>query len=181
MFGLSCFYCRDFSLWILRTVLYLTERAQVLREAQMLIWDEITMADKAAVEVVDRLLRELTGHEGVPFGGKVVVLAGDWRQLLPVVRRGTKAQILNATVKRSALWDHVTVVRLVQNMRVETLGRHTAEAQELERFSNWLLAVGEDRDRTGVVEIPPEMIVGHEELQDMVDAIWPPGGFCSRL
>ena len=38
-----------------------SERARVLRESKLIIWDEITMADGRALVVVDRLLRDLMG------------------------------------------------------------------------------------------------------------------------
>ena len=40
----------------------------------------------------------------MPFGGKVVVFGGDFRQVLPVVLRVTRAQITDATLQRSYLW-----------------------------------------------------------------------------
>lgn len=35
---------------------------------------------------------------GMPFGGKVMLFGGDFRQVLPVVLRGTRAQITDATL-----------------------------------------------------------------------------------
>ena len=86
-----------------------SERARVIEEAAVIIWDEITMADKHAVECADRLCREIMALKEdelgrVAFGGKVVIFAGDWRQLLPVVKHGGRAQIVNATLKSSEMW-----------------------------------------------------------------------------
>jgi hypothetical protein len=57
------------------------------------------------------------------FGGKVVVMGGDFRQLLPVVPRGMRGcQIVDASLKRSAiLWHCVKVRHLHENMRVHRL------------------------------------------------------------
>ena len=71
------------------------------------------MADNHAVECADKLCREimaLTDPEldKVEFGGKVAIFAGDWRQLLPVVVHGGRAQIINASLKRSTLWVQCT-------------------------------------------------------------------------
>jgi ATP-dependent DNA helicase PIF1 len=53
------------------------------------------------------------------FGGKVVVMGGDFRQILPVVPRGTRGQIVDANLKRSAvLWHRVKVCQLHENMHV---------------------------------------------------------------
>jgi hypothetical protein len=44
------------------------------------------------------------------FGGKVVVMGGDFRQILPVVPRGKRSQIMDASLKRSVvLWHRVKV------------------------------------------------------------------------
>jgi hypothetical protein len=56
------------------------------------------------------------------FGGKVVVMGGDFRQLLPVVPQGTRGQIVDASLKRFAiLWHSVKVRHLHENMRVQRL------------------------------------------------------------
>jgi ATP-dependent DNA helicase PIF1 len=36
-----------------------------------------------------------------PFGGKVVVLGGDVRQILPVIENGSNNQIIHATIIKS--------------------------------------------------------------------------------
>jgi hypothetical protein len=41
------------------------------------------------------------------FGGKMLVFGGDFRQVLPVVPRGTRAQIMDATLLRSYIWKYV--------------------------------------------------------------------------
>ncbi len=53
------------------------------------------------------------------FGGNVVVMGGDFRQILHVVPRGKRGQIVDASLKRSVvLWHHVKVCQLHENMRV---------------------------------------------------------------
>ncbi|GBN68337.1 hypothetical protein AVEN_252201-1 [Araneus ventricosus] len=60
-----------------------TEDGRFLKAAKLLIWDELTMTPHHALSAVDRLLRYLMNSD-LPFGGKVFVLGGDWRQILPV-------------------------------------------------------------------------------------------------
>ena len=57
----------------------------------------------------------------IPWGGKVVVLGGDFRQILPVVTHGRKADIIAATLNQSPLWRHVQVLKLHKNMRVQRI------------------------------------------------------------
>ena len=80
-----------------------SERAAIVREAHLIIWDEAPMAHKDAFRVVDELLRDLMDEPTIPFGRKLFVASRDWRQILPVVRRGNRAAIMNATWKRSYL------------------------------------------------------------------------------
>ncbi|XP_058189501.1 uncharacterized protein LOC131307104 [Rhododendron vialii] len=63
-----------------------TGLATLLRKAVLIIWDEASMAKKQAIEALDNLLRDITDSD-VLFGGKVVVLGGDFRQVLPVIPR----------------------------------------------------------------------------------------------
>jgi hypothetical protein len=60
---------------------------QELLGVDVVIWDEISMVSRYVAETVDRSFRQLTGVEA-PFGGKVVVFLGDFRQLPPVIRGG---------------------------------------------------------------------------------------------
>jgi ATP-dependent DNA helicase PIF1 len=71
------------------------------------------MAHKHVFEAVNRTLQHVMGAidpalKDMLFGGKVVVMGGDFRQILHVVPRGTRGQIVDDSLKRSAvLWHHV--------------------------------------------------------------------------
>ncbi|CAI9294365.1 unnamed protein product [Lactuca saligna] len=62
--------------------------AVLIRICKLIIWDEAPMAKKSAIESLDSLLTDIM-ECSTTFGGKVVVLGGDFRQTLPVVRLGT--------------------------------------------------------------------------------------------
>jgi hypothetical protein len=53
----------------------------------------------------------------VPFGGKVMVFGGDFTQVLPVVPRGIRAQIMNSTLLRSYIWKDIQKICLMRNIR----------------------------------------------------------------
>ncbi len=61
----------------------------------------------------------------LPFGSKVVVFGGDFRQCLLVVSRGFRATIVSAAFSHSIFWRQVHVLTLIENMRlcVDTLSR----------------------------------------------------------
>jgi ATP-dependent DNA helicase PIF1 len=45
-----------------------------------------------------------------------MVLGGDFRQILPVVPKGGREDIVSALLPRSHLWQHVTILRFHINM-----------------------------------------------------------------
>lgn len=86
-----------------------TEKARIIREARLMVIDEATMGNRKLYAVLDRFLRDLMRTEAaalehVPFGGKIILLAGDWRQLPPVVTQGGRPATVNASLKSSVLW-----------------------------------------------------------------------------
>ncbi|CAG4939145.1 unnamed protein product [Colias eurytheme] len=95
------------------------------------------MANRKAVEAVDRTLQDIHRNENL-MGGITVLFSGDFRQTLPVVTRGSRADEVNASLKRSLLWSRVHTLRLTINMRARLGGN--ARAQE---FSDVLLSLGE--------------------------------------
>jgi ATP-dependent DNA helicase PIF1 len=105
--------------------------AELLRRASLIIWDEVAMTKRQTIETLDRSLQDIMGC-GFPFGGKIVVFGGDFRQVLPVVTRGTRAQITDAMLQRSYLWEKIRKIRLMRNMR----------AQTDQWFSSYLLRIG---------------------------------------
>jgi hypothetical protein len=46
------------------------------------------------------------------FGGKTVVLGGDFRQVLPVVEGGSRLELdtIDASITNSYLWKHVRIL-----------------------------------------------------------------------
>ncbi|KAI5386284.1 hypothetical protein KIW84_072719 [Lathyrus oleraceus] len=74
------------------------------------------MTNKNCLEALDLSLQDICSNNA-PFGGKVLIMGGDFCQVLPVVRKGTKAQMISACIVQSHLWDHTKILRLYQNMR----------------------------------------------------------------
>jgi hypothetical protein len=91
-------------------------RAQLIKDAAVIIWDEAPMASKAILSCVDDVCR-LAMQSSEPFGGKIIILLGDFRQTCPVVRRGSKADVIQASIKSSPLWHLFHTVRLTRPIR----------------------------------------------------------------
>ena len=142
-----------------------SQHTNLLRMAKCIIWDEVGAQKRHAVEALDRTLRDIR-NDNRAFGGLTTLFGGDFQQTLPVVERGSQEQIIDATLLRSHLWEHIQVLHLRQNMRL----RGDPNAAE---FSQWLLDVGHGRNsnENGKVLIPNEMLVN--DANDLVNSIYP--------
>lgn len=98
------------------TVEEASARADFLCASAFIVWDELPMANIAAFEAVDALLRRLTGVD-LPFGGKAVVAIGDFRQVAPVVKGGGPTACFMASILSSSLWKHFRIHQLTAPMR----------------------------------------------------------------
>jgi hypothetical protein len=124
-------------------------QSALLSASDLHIIDEAPALHRHCHEAIDRFLRDLMSRvEGAQawraefaFGGKVTILSGDLRQILPVIRHGTEAevrrfllscsleasadrpipasQVLAATLNRSDLWHQIEKRHLTTNHRVE--------------------------------------------------------------
>ena len=126
--------------------------AKLIRMAVLLIIDESTMLDRFHLEALDRSLRDLMCSPNEPFGGKIIILAGDFRQCLPVIQGAARARIVGQCINKSHLWQYFTIFHLTENMRVKASGD-----KALEDFDTWTLSVGNGLDVNGRVQIPTEM------------------------
>ena len=120
-------------------------KAEVLRHTKILIWDEISMASSHIIDAVDDLFRQLMRKPLEAFGGKIVICGGDFRQVLPVVQFGNRAQNMEVIAKNSACWTQVQHLYLTRNVR----------AAADPTFAEWILGVGNGTEiETMVDEVP---------------------------
>ena len=95
------------------------------------------MAHKKSLEALDLTLQDFRQNNEL-MGGALVVLAGDFRQTLPVIPRSTPADEINACFKASLIWRNVTTLKLRTNMRVRQQNETSAQI-----FADNLLRIGE--------------------------------------
>jgi hypothetical protein len=94
------------------------DTTKVIRVARFIVWDEAPAQHRHCAEAVDCTFRDILQCPNVPFGGKVVVFGGDFRQCPPVVARGSRPTIVATSLKRSVLWRNVRILKLMENMRL---------------------------------------------------------------
>ena len=89
------------------------------------------MAHKRLLIAFDKLMRAIMKKPHIPFGGKIVVTLGDWRQVCPVdsdsdsvLRRRSSGEAesfatsaFHTTILSSPLWSNFTVLKLTENIR----------------------------------------------------------------
>ena len=166
-----------------------TMLSELIELTSLVIWDEALMANRKCFEALDRTFRDIEKVKNpeianIPFGGKVVVLGGDLRQILPVVEDGSKQDVIAATIIASRLWSHVEVLSLKQNMRLLCSPEDPIQQQQVAAFNKWILDIGENKiptlakegeDEGSWITIPQEFLVSPAEnrLAAIVKAIYP--------
>jgi hypothetical protein len=166
-----------------------TMLADLIKQTSLIIWDEALMTHKAAFEALDRTLRDLLSLHSpdtkeLPFGGKVVVLGGDPRQILPVIEGGSRSEIVAAAICNSKLWSHVTVLTLTQNMRLLSPILTEQDKLELAEFNQWMLNIGEGNipatakegdNEPFWIKIPKEFLImpPKNAITSLIETIYP--------
>ncbi|XP_056862974.1 uncharacterized protein LOC108853762 [Raphanus sativus] len=157
------------------TLAHGSDQANLVKASSLIIWDEAPMMSKYCFEALDRSLSDIVGkHDTQPFGGKVVVFGGDFRQVLPVINGAGRAEVAMASLNSSYLWKRCRLLKLTKNMRLLSAGLSVAEAKDLQEFSEWILKVGEGKlsepnDGEAEIEIPDEFLI--KDCNDPIEAI----------
>lgn len=142
--------------------------ATEIKESDLIIIDEASMMTKHTLKCIHLLLCDITNNKSVPFGGKVVVLSGDFRQTLPVIPKGGKSDILEASIKYSPLWSTLTKLELTENLRIRNSNRKN-------NWQKWLLKVGNGEKLHQISTLPENVIPIPEEMiteKDIVNKIF---------
>jgi hypothetical protein len=92
-----------------------TEEARNLIQSKLTVWDEAPMTHAHTFQAVDRLLCNLTGI-CKPFGGKAILLGGDFRPVIPVILHGSRSLTVASCIKKHWLWGELQVLKLKQNI-----------------------------------------------------------------
>jgi len=92
------------------------------------------MIPRYALEIIDRMLDDIMNNN-LPFGGKIIVLDGDFKQLLPIKIHSTRSEIVNLSIKFNSTLRHFLNFSLTENIQV---------LPEETEFAKFLLDMGDD-------------------------------------
>ena len=86
------------------------KRYELLKATSVIVWDEFPSNHR---EIFEAAYRALNGYKD-----KVVICFGDFRQIAPVVKYGSRFQVAQASIISSYLWQHFEIRHLTKNMRL---------------------------------------------------------------
>ncbi|GKB67063.1 DNA helicase [Tanacetum coccineum] len=156
---------------------------KLLANTDLIIWDEAPMNDRRCFEALDRSLRDILTEPHSLFGGKSVLLGGDFRQTLPVKKGASKMEVISSCISESELWSNFKVFTLSENMRLTKPNISADERSLISSFASWLLDIGDgktgepdpqDPENTSWVDIPINYCIPDNEngLQNLINFIY---------
>ena len=93
--------------------------------------------------------------------------------------KGSRQDIVNATINSSYLWSSCKVLRLTTNMRLLSI-KSSEEASKLKDFSEWVASIGDGviggpNDGEVNIDLPTDIILAEsgDPLQNIVKSIYP--------
>ncbi|XP_025665110.1 uncharacterized protein [Arachis hypogaea] len=158
--------------------------AKLVCKAKLIIWDEVPMLNKLCYESLDKCLWDIMRYEkcynsNLPFSGKVILLGGDFRQILPVIPIGSRQDIVQSSINSLYLWEFCIVMKLTTNMRL-TVGASHTQLRQISQFAEWLLTIsdglpGDSSDGESEVNIPEDIIIQYNEdgFNSLVNFVYP--------
>ncbi|OMP06331.1 DNA helicase PIF1, ATP-dependent [Corchorus olitorius] len=171
-----------------------TQLARLIQRTSLIVWDEAPMMHRHCIEALDRSLRDIRGSvdpglRDRPFGGITVVFDGDLRQILPVIPRASRSDVVCYTICNSPLWKYCQILHLTVNMRLTRPGLTPQMRSAMKVFGQWLLDVGDgavpslsggDDCDGSLIEIPSDLLIEYtgDPIEAIVNEIYPT--FCKN-
>ncbi|XP_019198958.1 PREDICTED: uncharacterized protein LOC109192708 [Ipomoea nil] len=101
------------------------------------------------------------------------------KQILPVIPKGTRQDIVRASISSSYLWKSCKVLRLTKNLRLRSVQSEN-EGKEIEEFAKWIANIG-DRvigsqcDGESEITVPEHLLLKCEDdpIATIVDSTFP--------
>ncbi|XP_074356468.1 uncharacterized protein LOC141696187 [Apium graveolens] len=157
--------------------------AELICSTSLVIWDEDPMTHHFVFEAVDRTFRDIRSKVDpnvgtLTYDGLTMVLGGDFRQVLPIIQKKGRGEIVAASISKSRLWQYCKVFTVRENMRIErTVPKVTIHGKKVQ-FRDWVLSLGDGLEQTIIIgddpepswiTLPEEVLVNY--LGDAIEAI----------
>ncbi|CAB4418715.1 unnamed protein product [Rhizophagus irregularis] len=154
-----------------------SKEACLINATKLFIWDEAPMMHKFAFEAVDRTFQDIMQTDK-PFGGKIFIFGGDFRQILPVIPHAPRANIVSASLSKSYIWKYLKTMRLTINMRLCQSHNLQDDSTKQKEFAEFLLKIGDGKhptnlDTEDMITLPVDMIIPKGNLTDLIDFVYP--------
>ncbi|XP_031120292.1 uncharacterized protein LOC116023431 [Ipomoea triloba] len=101
------------------------------------------------------------------------------RQILPVIPKGSRQDIVSATINSSYLWRNCTVLRLTNYLHLNSV-ENAVEKQQVEQFAKWIAAIGDGTTGASTedcleVDIPDDMLLlsNGDTIATIVESTFP--------
>uniref|UniRef100_A0A0N4Z7F6 ATP-dependent DNA helicase n=1 Tax=Parastrongyloides trichosuri TaxID=131310 RepID=A0A0N4Z7F6_PARTI len=144
-----------------------------LRKASAIFIDEVSMISTIQLRYIDRAFSYAL-NDIRPFGGKLMILEGDFRQCLPIIKNATTEQLIQSTIVCSKFFTHGYQVKkfsLTENMRAQSnekefvaflldIGNGVMKGR-----SNSQLSLDGKMDNDRFITVPEHMIFNGDEDQ----------------
>ncbi|XP_071740766.1 uncharacterized protein [Rutidosis leptorrhynchoides] len=120
--------------------------SELMQQVRLIIWDEAPMTQRFGFEALDKTLKDILGaknevNRGKLFGEMPILLGGDFRQILPVIPKGKRQEVVQACINRFDLWQHCQLHTL---SRIMWVNEYTADGHvdpRKQQFNKWVLAL----------------------------------------
>ena len=131
------------------------------------------MCERYCIEAVDRTLRVIMNSSSVPFEGKCVLFSWDFRQILPVVPRGSRGMKVLTCLKSSAVYHYVNSLSLTENMRLRWIQNNKKADEEILEYPEFFLKVGEGKigATDSLTHLPPAVNI-FDSVTDLVQSVF---------
>ena len=140
--------------------------AQLIRKTSLIIWNEVPMQHKSCFEAVNWSLNDICYvSDNCLFGKIPTVLGGDFAQILPVVRRGSRQATVQACIQNSSIWNRLQVLKLKTSMRI-------AANSANQFFINFLKSLVSNPTKYGKIQFP-QFIRKVSTIAELCDELYP--------
>jgi len=141
----------------------ISQRALFLEVADVIIWEEMPMAHRSALECTNELLQAIVGNEK-PFGGTILLGISNFRQTSPVGCHAGKSGTIEVAIVSSPLWPSFSIMRFDRPI-------HNASDPH---YAQWVDNIGQGSEFLDKSEIPLDMIDDVHDVDDAIAFLYPP-------